>query len=391
MDTPPAPTTAAQRLNWLFAVVAAETTVSDTATTHRPYTTAEVVRAAFPELGPTDIATRVTDVDRFRAGQGDPPEGLSILPPVFGAPEDYLQEADSSAVRTTELQLYTEALSAHGALNVRACRADPAIWREIALASLALIRMLPPEALPSAAARPADSPTDTASHRSQLDPGDLAETPPVSESRWHDPARASRNRTEAQPRASLGAADTMEAMSPGQLRHMCQQLVHDLDLLPPLDPFQLCKRLGSHRRRRIKVIGEDLGGTSSVGHLIDRGRFDLIGYHRDAPRHQQAHVIYHEIIHLIRGHLDGELALICGALLDEDTGQQTHTDTSGQEVPRRQPNLYSDWQEWEAEAGATILSDMSRRRPNPRMITRNAEQAELGIAAAFGLSTDGWL
>ena len=52
--------------------------------------------------------------------------------------------------------------------------------------------------------------------------------------------------------------------------------------------------------------------------------------------------------------------------------------------------LYAAWQEWEAETGATILSEFARHPPHPRWVQRSAAAHENGLAATFGLTTGRW-
>ncbi|MGH3628732.1 MAG: hypothetical protein ACRDRL_15025 [Sciscionella sp.] len=162
-------------------------------------------------------------------------------------------------------------------------------------------------------------------------------------------------------------------MSAAQLHHLC----HDLGIAPPLDPFVLCERLGRHRGRPIRVRGATLGTTTSVGHLVRQGHIDRILYDTAAPQAQRDLVIYHELVHLLRGHLDAGESLACGVRLLE------HADADGDLPPRR---MYSDWREWEAETGARILSTMSRARARPNMLPTKPGSAEHGIAAAFGFT-----
>jgi hypothetical protein len=176
-----------------------------------------------------------------------------------------------------------------------------------------------------------------------------------------------------------------ERMTGQQLRGLCVELVTDLSLRPPFTPWTLCEELARHRGRPIKLQAADLGATSSVGHLVAEGERDRILYERAAPSLQQATVIYHEVIHLTRDHLDGQTALTCGDSLGDD-----EHDEGGAVVTTAGGSLYSTWQEWEAEVGSTILMQMSRRRPRPDSLTRAAHPAEHGIAAAFGLRTTDW-
>jgi hypothetical protein len=166
-------------------------------------------------------------------------------------------------------------------------------------------------------------------------------------------------------------------LSHEEIRRVCRSLVFDLDLLPPLDPVVLCSALSRHRGRQIKLISGDLGSTTSVGHLVELPDHDIIAVESAAPGLQRAHVIYHEVLHLVLDHLHSRESLTCGSL-------------SAQAGTSHSENLYSDQQEWEAETGATVLSEMSAERPRPHLLSRQSRSAERGIAAAFGLAPDGW-
>lgn len=159
-------------------------------------------------------------------------------------------------------------------------------------------------------------------------------------------------------------------MSAAELAALCEELVWQLDLRPPLDPHEMCRRLAKTRGRKITVVARDLGGEVSIGHLKAGLRSDRIGHDQNAPAPLAAHVIFHEVLHIVRDHLSGPGDRICG--------------TNFGEAPE-DVSLYADWTEWEAETGATYLSEMSRRRSRPRVLSRNARPADRAIAAAFGL------
>lgn len=165
------------------------------------------------------------------------------------------------------------------------------------------------------------------------------------------------------------------------MRSFCLELLSSLDIVPPLTPQQLCRRLAEQRGRPIILQAASLGATAGIGHLIVQPAHDRILFERSASRAQQDLVIYHEVIHLARGHLEGEKALTCGALLAEDEGGETAA-----------ASLYSDRHEWEAEAGATVLCELSRRRLRPdQFLTRgNGWSAEQGVAGALGLVSPDW-
>jgi hypothetical protein len=164
----------------------------------------------------------------------------------------------------------------------------------------------------------------------------------------------------------------MHPLTATELRELCLRMLSELDIVPPLTASVLCERLGKSRGRPIKLVAAEVFTTASVGHLICKRRRDLIVYQQAAPPAQQAHVIYHEVLHLIRDHLDGQESLSCGGAEDDSAG------------------LYAAWQEWEAETGATILSEFARQPPHPRWVQRSAAAHENGLAATFGLTTGRW-
>lgn len=163
-----------------------------------------------------------------------------------------------------------------------------------------------------------------------------------------------------------------------QLRTLCRQFVTDLGLRPPLDPRDLCRVWSQRRGRRVSVTGAELGATTSIGHLVVLEDRDRIFYEKSAPSPQQAHVIYHEVVHLLRGHLDGAEQLSCGVDLEEAPA----------DGPR---GLYARWQEWEAEVGATVLSALSQERSRPGHLAADDSEDARALAGAFGLSEGGLL
>ncbi|MGH3897599.1 MAG: hypothetical protein ACRDTA_04975 [Pseudonocardiaceae bacterium] len=108
-------------------------------------------------------------------------------------------------------------------------------------------------------------------------------------------------------------------------------------------------------------------------------RKDLIIYQCRTTRSHQWHIIFHEVLHLLRDHVltggDGK-PLLCGELF---------ADTS---AAGRQQTLYDRWQEWEAETGATILSEwVGVPADSPSL--RHGTRAERAIARALG-GRRGW-
>lgn len=143
----------------------------------------------------------------------------------------------------------------------------------------------------------------------------------------------------------------MVAMEYGELRSYCRALVSDLGVSPPLDPVVLCARLAEVRGRPIKLFPKKISVAAAVGVLLAADGRDLITYQSATTLPHQGHIIYHEVMHLARGHLTGGAALTCGVL--QGSGEESESD------PSSRRSVYEDWQEWEAETGATILSEWS--------------------------------
>lgn len=162
------------------------------------------------------------------------------------------------------------------------------------------------------------------------------------------------------------------ALDYAELRRYCRTLVTDVGLSPPLEPAVLCARLAESRQRPIKLFPKEIPIAAAAGALMVAQGRDLITYQAATTEAQQAHIIYHELVHLVRAHLTGAGALTCGILLPE-------ADTAPAQATRR--NLYQDWQEWEAETGATILSEWSYWDLHVRASTPTSPRARRLYAA----------
>jgi hypothetical protein len=369
-----------ERVRWLFDVV---TRADDSPDSRRPYTTEEVARAVGPALGISDLTVSVTSVERLRAGSGALRRELEVLAEFFGAPAEYFG-GDLQLVVAAQEQLLTRAMRQCQVQTYHLCR-TPAVTggrrRELLRRALDLVR------------RPTQEPPLELSGAENSDSVEFPKTPPPIDAACKDRAEDGVGACEhsAPPVRTGGAVSNLQLrslhlpaqrpLSTVQLRELCGQLLRELDILPPFSPEQLCQRLGAVRGRRIKLVGDELYTTASVGHLIAKSRTDLIAYQRTAPRLHQAHVIYHEVMHIVCGHLDEAGALTCGAL-DADPDELIPADDSS-------GGLYGHWQEWEAETGATILSELASLRARPHAITKNAGRSDRAIAAAFGLSDTG--
>lgn len=359
----------ARRLNWLFELVHVRveaSTGSDGDSRWRVWSPEEVADAIAARLGGTSQHYRV-QLEQLRAGRGRASaQVLAAVAEHFGATSDYLiRPADRLA--DEQRVLIERTLRGWGARSYWQCRtitnlADDRnhhLGRTVA----ALGRVMRQD--------------DSSAHFSESTTSD--------DRICHDPEDEIRPEAGRGPRergldvSTSGSLPAALAAGPRplthqQLRGFVAQLLDELDVRPPLTPEALCGALGAARGRRIKLVGSELNTTASVGHLIAMPRRDVIAFQSSATRAQQIQVIHHEVMHLACGHLDGEQALMCGALEESDSGG----------------GLYANWQEWEAETGATILSELTQTRSRSRATARAHSAADQGLGAAFGLTNSDW-
>lgn len=363
-----------ERVGFLFDVVA--TAVVDDGPRWRSHTSEDVGLLLFQRIGAPTPSAATAAIERLRAGQISTRSALDELAlqtiaEFFGTGPGYFGD-DPLVVGATQDQLLDTALRNCEVLSYRLCRAptpSSSRRRDVLRRALGLLR-------------PATTPPD--------DDGDDISSATLAKPAWDTRSQSSPRHGPTESLAPADGGEMSRSPSPrtnDQLHDLCYQLLRDLDILPPLTPEALCKKLGRARGRALKLLAGELNTTASVGHLIPGARRDVIAYQRSAPRQMQAHVIYHEVMHLVLGHLDGigdGDTLTCGALDESTSYAEGETDTSPA------GGLYARWQEWEAETGATILSELSRQRADPRLIGKDAPRAEQGIAAAFGLNSRGW-
>lgn len=358
----------AERVEWLINVVGSSAAQGRQAPRDTRFAVALYLRERLG-LGLTAAERAVDELHRDPGSKaiGKQSVQLGVVADFFGAPPGYLG-ADLSVIKAAQEELLVRTLASADVRAATICRSAPLSGRSGTRQVSALLQMVH---------RVASRENLMGSERS--DDANFPKPPSPGPGPWHDHRRGvlgPESPAGGVTGRSVEEVATMEPLTSDELRELCVRLLEELDLAPPLRPAELCRRLGEKRRRPIRLLPEVVLGPASVGHLACKKNYDLIAYQHDAPAAQQMHVIYHEVIHLMRGHLDGTGALICGALagdgLDTEAG------------------LYSDVQEWEAETGATILSELSRRPGHPRWLPRNSPTAERGLAAAFGLTDGNW-
>ena len=135
-----------------------------------------------------------------------------------------------------------------------------------------------------------------------------------------------------------------------ELRRYCKRLLRQLDVQPPLRVDDLCRKLGEHRGRPIRLIPWALPVPGPFGLWLSRPEEDCIFYQAETTRVHQDHIILHEIGHIVADH--------------QDDG------TAGDELPRLGPDVprdtvrrafrrtcYTEDYEREAELIATIIQE----------------------------------
>ncbi|CAL9375032.1 hypothetical protein SUDANB120_00940 [Streptomyces sp. enrichment culture] len=91
-----------------------------------------------------------------------------------------------------------------------------------------------------------------------------------------------------------------------QLRAHSRCLMRRLEPQLPLSVTALCERLGEMRGTPITLLEWDLPADGPFGILISRQHEDVIAYQAKTTKAHQAHIILHEVGHIIAYDLAGE-------------------------------------------------------------------------------------
>ncbi|WP_410597078.1 hypothetical protein [Amycolatopsis sp. lyj-23] len=144
------------------------------------------------------------------------------------------------------------------------------------------------------------------------------------------------------------------------LRRRCRRLLNELDIRPPLDVVELCRRVGERRGKPIRLLAHSIPVPGPFGVWISTRPADYILYQRETSKPHQNHIILHELGHLLAGHESDPC--------DDDLLAEFYPDMSTDSLRRRYPDLepdavrralrrtsYDTDQEREAETTATII------------------------------------
>jgi hypothetical protein len=169
-----------------------------------------------------------------------------------------------------------------------------------------------------------------------------------------------------------------------ELRKKCRQLLRDLDIRPPLDVTELCRRVGERRGRPITLVSHPIPVPGPFGLWITAPTADYILYQRETSKSHQDHIILHELGHLLAGHHGDSDDLDGLTGLDPDTLRDQYPDLGPDAVRRAlRRTSYDTEQEREAETVATIIlewaSVLDKVSPHtPRAPMDNALASRIG-------------
>lgn len=88
-----------------------------------------------------------------------------------------------------------------------------------------------------------------------------------------------------------------------QFRKWAQEVCWRLKLTPPFTPETLVRAVAAFLDREIEVVEHDLEGSTIYGFCAALPRQFLIAVRQDAPLDQRERIIYHEVAHILLGHV----------------------------------------------------------------------------------------
>lgn len=135
-----------------------------------------------------------------------------------------------------------------------------------------------------------------------------------------------------------------------ELRRQCRRLLRELDIRPPLRTDELCRRLGAHWNKPIRLLPWALPVPGPFGLWMSRPNEEVIFYQEETTRVHQDHIILHEIGHILCDHQDDGDA---GGDLP-DLGPDFPHDLTTRGFRR---TCYTEDYEREAELVATIIQE----------------------------------
>lgn len=149
-------------------------------------------------------------------------------------------------------------------------------------------------------------------------------------------------------------------MGERELRRRCRRLLNELDIRPPLDVHELCRRVGEQRGKPIRPIAHSIPVPGPFGAWITTDTADYILFQQETTKSHQGHIILHELGHILAGHRsDEEDDALLGQLypdVEPASLRAEYPDLAPGAVRRAlRRTSYDSAQEREAETVATII------------------------------------
>ncbi|HEV2779740.1 MAG TPA: hypothetical protein VGX25_10100 [Actinophytocola sp.] len=171
-----------------------------------------------------------------------------------------------------------------------------------------------------------------------------------------------------------------------ELRRRCRRLLNELDVRPPLDVVELCRRVSDRRGRPIRLVPHPIPVPGPFGVWITTGTADYILYQRETSKAHQGHIVLHELGHILAGHRSDVAndRLTCVLYPDDEADglRERYPDLEPDAVRRALARTsYDTEHEREAETVATIIlewaSVLDRVVPptSPGAVARRMETA----------------
>ncbi len=144
------------------------------------------------------------------------------------------------------------------------------------------------------------------------------------------------------------------------LRRRCRALLTALDIRPPLDVAELCRRVGEERGKPIRLVPHPIPVPGPFGVWITTESADYVLYQRETSKAHQGHIVLHELGHILAGHRsDEEDDMLLAELypdVEPDAVREKYPDLALDAVRRAlRRTSYDTEQEREAETVATII------------------------------------
>ncbi|MGV2921175.1 hypothetical protein [Streptomyces alfalfae] len=137
-------------------------------------------------------------------------------------------------------------------------------------------------------------------------------------------------------------------MKERELRRHCKRTLRSLGIQPPLRVRELCRLLGEHRGRPIRLVPYSLPVPGPSGLWIATGKTDYIVFQSETSKAHQDHIILHEIGHMMAGHQSPAAGADLWRTMLPDISPSVITSMLGR-------TSYDEDREREAELVATII------------------------------------